>query len=181
MGAWRTIKRRLDWALETFVALVMAALVLDVLWQVFTRFVLRSPSSWSEELATFLLIWVGLLGACVALNRGAHLGIDYFVGKLPPRARLRSEILAFCCVGVFSICVLGYGGGVLVVRILALEQVSPALGVRMGYVYLALPISGFFLTLYSVGFLIDRWRRLRRGETPAPPPANAAAPPEHPD
>ncbi|NIX00358.1 MAG: TRAP transporter small permease subunit, partial [Phycisphaerae bacterium] len=56
--------------------MTMGVLVIDVTWQVITRFVLKNPSSWTEELATYLLIWVGLLGAAVALHRGAHLGID---------------------------------------------------------------------------------------------------------
>lgn len=156
MAVWRTIKRGLDRFLEALVAVTMAVLVVDVVWQVFTRFVLRSPSSWTEELATFLMIWVALLGASVGLNRGAHLGIDYFVQKLSARGRLLTEIVVFACTGLFSLLALGIGGTTLVVRTLELEQISPALGIRMGYVYLALPISGFFLTLYSVQFLVER-------------------------
>jgi TRAP-type C4-dicarboxylate transport system permease small subunit len=78
----KSIKNALDRLLETLVMVAVAVMVVDVLWQVFTRFILNNPSSWTEELAIFLLIWVALLGAAVALNRGAHLGIDYFVGKL---------------------------------------------------------------------------------------------------
>ncbi|MFQ5805111.1 MAG: TRAP transporter small permease [Phycisphaerae bacterium] len=163
MAVWRKIKHALDRTLETLVAIVMAVLVVDVVWQVFTRYVLRSPSSWTEELATFLMIWVGLLGASVGLNRGAHLGIDYFLQKLPARRRLLTEVLVFACTGLFSLTALGIGGATLVVRTLELEQTSPALGIRTGYVYLALPISGFFLTLYSVQFMVERLLTLTRG------------------
>lgn len=158
MALLARIKVGLDRLLEAMVAAVMAILVLDVLWQVFTRFVLRDPSSWTEELATFLMVWIGLLGSCVALNRGAHLGMDYFVQKLPPQRRVYVEMLVFLAIAAFSAVVLGYGGIDLVVRILHLGQVSPALGIRMGYVYLALPISGFFLTLYSLLFFGSRAR-----------------------
>ena len=163
MAVWRKIKHALDGALETLVAGVMAVLVIDVLWQVFTRYVLHSPSSWTEELATFLMIWVGLLGASVGLNRGAHLGIDYFVQKLPTRRRLLTEVAVFTCTGLFSLSALGVGGTMLVARTLGLGQTSPALGLSMGYVYLALPISGFFLTLYSGQFLVQRLATLARG------------------
>ena len=61
-----TNKKILDRFLECLVMVSVTVLVLDVLWQVFTRFVLRDASSWTEELATFLLIWVSLLGAAVA-------------------------------------------------------------------------------------------------------------------
>jgi len=139
---------------------VVATLVIDVLWQVFTRFILKRPSSWTEELATFLLIWVALLGAAVALGRGAHLGIDYFVAKLPERTRLKSEVFVFACMAAFSLLVMVAGGTDLVLTTFNLHQISPALHLDMGYVYLAVPISGAFLLLYSVIGLIERVRVL---------------------
>ncbi len=160
---FRTIKRVLDRSLELLVMVVVVVLVVDVLWQVFTRFILKDPSTWSEELAIFMLIWVSLLGAAVALNRGAHLGIDYFVGKLSPQKRLYTEIFAFLCIVLFSFTVMILGGIELVTSTLRLEQLSPALGVRVGYVYLAIPISGFFLVLYSVIGLVERLAALVKG------------------
>jgi TRAP-type C4-dicarboxylate transport system permease small subunit len=159
---YRKIRLGLDLFLEGLVAITMGVLVIDVTWQVFTRYVLNDPSSWTEELATYLMIWVGLLGASVALRRGAHLGIDYFVSHLSPRARAGSEIFVFLVVAAFSVAVLIIGGANLVRETLSRGQLSPALGVPMGYVYLALPISGFFLALYSVEFLITRLAILRR-------------------
>ena len=161
MSVLARVKTVLDRVLESLVIVVVAVLVLDVLWQVFTRFILNDPSTWTEELAVFMLIWVSLLGAAVALGRGAHLGIDYFVGKLPPQTRLATEVFAFFCVAAFSLLVMVVGGADLVINTLQLEQTSPALGVPMGYVYLAIPISGFFLTLYAIVGLAERFRALR--------------------
>lgn len=160
---FKSIKKSLDRSLEWLVVTVVAVLVLDVLWQVFTRFILKNPSTWTEELAVFMLIWVSLLGAAVALNRGAHLGIDYFVGKLPPRVRLFTEIIVFLCIALFSLTVMILGGTELVRSTLRLGQESPALGVQVGYVYLAIPISGCFLLLYSVIGLFERIAALVRG------------------
>jgi TRAP-type C4-dicarboxylate transport system permease small subunit len=160
---FRTIKRVLDRSLELLVMIVVVVLVIDVLWQVFTRFILKDPSTWSEELAVFMLIWVSLLGAAVALNRGAHLGIDFFVGKLPPRAKFYTEIFVFLCIALFSFTVMILGGIELVTSTLRLEQLSPALGIQVGYVYLAIPISGFFLVLYSVIGLVERLAALVKG------------------
>jgi len=161
------LKKVLDRLLEVLVMVVMAVLVLDVLWQVFTRLVLKNPSTVTEELATFMLVWVALLGAAVALGRGSHLGIDYFVGKLPQRARLVTEVLVFFSVAAFSLLVMVIGGIDLVTSNLELGQESPALRVNMGYVYLAVPISGFFLTLYAVIGLVERLQGLKRGSVQA--------------
>jgi len=157
------IKKVLDRSLEVLVTVSMAVLVLDVVWQVFTRYVLQDPSSWTEELATFLMIWVGMLGASVALNRGAHLGIDYFVAKLPDRKRMYTVLAVFALVAIFSLHILIIGGIQLVSITLRTNQVSPALGLKMGYVYLALPISGFFLLFYSVELFIETFTALIKG------------------
>jgi TRAP-type C4-dicarboxylate transport system permease small subunit len=161
MSYLRVLKRVLDRLLETLVMAAMAILVLDVLWQVFTRLVLKHPSTWTEELAQFLLVWVALLGAAVALNRGAHLGIDYFVGKLPYRARVATEVLVFLCVAAFAFFVMVVGGIDLVRSMLDLGEESPALRLKIGYVFLAVPISGFFLTLYAVMGILERLQALR--------------------
>ena len=157
----KVIKKWLDKTLEFFTALVMGVLVLDVLWQVATRFILKNPSSWTEELATYLLIWVGLLGSAVALNRGAHLGIDYFVGKLMFKQRLLTEVFVFVCVIGFALSVLVLGGLRLVTETFLLGQVSPAIGIQLGYVYLAVPIAGFFISMYALEFLFQTIKKLK--------------------
>ena len=160
MGLLRKI---LDKFLELLLMISVAILVIDVLWQVFTRFVMGDPSSWTEELATFLLIWVSLLGAAVALGRGAHLGIDYFTHKLPERNRIQTELFVFAAVSIFSFLVMVVGGISLVRQTLALEQISVALHIPMGYVYLAIPISGAFLLLYGMIGFFERLTQLKKG------------------
>lgn len=158
----KLIKKILDQMLEILIMIVMAVLVIDVSWQVFTRLVLKKPSTVTEELAIFMIIWVAMLGAAVALNRGAHLGIDYLVNKLSIRKKIFTEAFVFFCIAMFSLCVMVIGGMDLVISTLNLGQISPALGVRIGYVYLAIPISGFFLVLYSVIGLVERLVELYR-------------------
>ncbi len=167
---WTPVKKALDKFLETLVAASMAVLTIDVTWQVITRFILKNPSNWTEELATNLMIWVGLLGAAVALNYKAHLGIDYFVAKLPEKKRLFTEIFVYLSVALFSIFVMILGGMRLVAVTFMFGQVSPALGMPMGYVYLAIPVSGFFLAVYSIEFLVETLLKLKRiiGRADAP-------------
>ena len=163
----KAIKLKLDQALEFLTALIMGVLVIDVTWQVITRFILKDPSSWTEELATYLMIWVGLLGAAVALHRGAHLGIDYFVGKFNPQKRLVTEMFVHASIFAFAVSVLLLGGFDLVLETFQLGQVAPATGIRLGYVYLAVPISGFFISIYGIEFFVEtllRFRKLRTTE-----------------
>ena len=72
----------IDKALAAVLTSLMAGMVMAVTWQVFTRFILPRPSSVTEELARFLLIWIGVLGAAYALRTKSHLGIDVLAGRL---------------------------------------------------------------------------------------------------
>ena len=155
----RTVCRVLDRILGTGLAVLMAAMVLNVLWQVCTRFILRTPSSFTEEVARYLMIWVGLLGAAYATGRKAHLALDLLTGRLQGGARRVSECFIHAVVLAFAALVMVGGGGRLVWVQLSLGQKSAALQLNVGLVYLAVPLAGAAIVLYSVGALLD----LRRG------------------
>ena len=151
----------LDKALGYFLAFLMAAMVIDVSWQVITRFVLDEPSAYTEELARFLLIWIGILGAAYSFRKRAHLGLDLFVRKLEPQAQQRADVIANLCCLILSVLVFVYGGTKLVALVLDLGQTSAALGVPMGYVYSVLPISGILICVYALD-------NIRKAGTPMP-------------
>ncbi len=158
----RRFKSFLDRFLETLVAASMAVLVVDVTWQVTTRFIIKNPSSWTEELATYLMIWVGLLGAAVALNRRAHLGIDYFVLRWPPKTAAVVEAIVYLLVFLFSASVLVGGGLRLVLITFRFGQLTPALKLPMWVVYLAVPTAGIFLSIYTLDLMVAACRKVRR-------------------
>lgn len=150
--------------LEVATASLMGILVLDVTWQVVSRFILRKPSAWTEELATILMIWASLLGAALAYARKMHLGVDYFVGRLSADRRALVALYVHLLVIGFAGYIMVYGGLRIVMRTLAVQQMTPALGLDRGYVYLALPIAGLFILLFAAEAIADEIRTLRRGE-----------------
>ena len=157
-AALRALKAGLNKGLELFIVGTMALLVVDVVWGVFTRYALGEQAKWSEELARFLLVWVALLGGALAFRTKSHLGVDYFANLLHPEARKLTAVVAHVVVLFFAVAVLLFGGARVVSDALALEQMTPALGWKMGHVYLALPISGFFVVIYTVDNLIETLR-----------------------
>ena len=148
-------KKVLDKTLELLVTVSMGVLVVDVVWQVLTRYAIQKPKLLDGRACDVFNDLGGLTGASVALNRGAHLGIDYLVVKLSHRKALCVSLFVFAIIAAFSLLVMVVGGGQLVYRTLVTNQVSPALGLKMGYVYLAIPISGFFLVIYSLELFIN--------------------------
>lgn len=173
MGTVRPLKDRVDTALGWLLAALMGFAVLNVLWQVFTRYVLDSPSAYTDELARYLLIWIGLLGAGYALGKRMHLGVDLLPNYLTGRARLILNSVIDSLVLVFALFVMVFGGLRLVSLTLMLEQTSAALRVPLGYVYLAIPISGALIVFYCLLFLTGHVRELRqlaRGAADEPVP-----------
>lgn len=155
------IIRIIDKSLYFTLALLMVAIVLDVSWQVFTRFVMANPSSYTEELAGFLLIWIGILGAAYAFRLKAHLGLDLVTAKLRgTNAKVVEIIGLFVCLA-FSLSVMVYGGLRLVALNIELNQVSAALGIKMAYIYTVLPISGALISLYALLFLAQAFAGTR--------------------
>jgi TRAP-type C4-dicarboxylate transport system permease small subunit len=157
----KKLRKILDASLRWILIVLMAVSVLNVLWQVFTRFVIRHPSSYTEELARYLLVWVGLLGAAYASGHKLHLAIDLFSHKMKPVAANCLEIFIQLCILFFAVFVMIVGGIRLVNITLTLNQISAALQVKLGYVYLVLPISGFLIVLYVLARLSELVGNLR--------------------
>ena len=143
-------QKSLNKVLELFLVILMSVLVVDVLWQVFSRYLLSSPSSFTDELAGYLLIWVGILGAAYVAGRKEHLAIDILVQKSPPARQRIMQIIIHSLILLFALSVMVIGGAVLVYTRFVLQVKSAALQLPLGYVYSVLPISGLIIIYYEV-------------------------------
>lgn len=146
--------------LEKVLIFIMAAIVVTVSWQVFSRFILQSPSSFTEELSRFLLIWIGLLGAAYAYKTKAHLGLDLFVQKMPEKIKPFAKIAVELIVIFFAASVMIYGGLSLVLLTIELKQSSATLGISMAFVYLVIPITGILMVLFCLENIKHLYTRL---------------------
>lgn len=131
----------------------LTILVFTVAWQVISRYVFNSPSIFTDELARFLLMWIGMLGATYAFGAKGHLSMDYLHTLLSASTvRLIKIILPILGI-VFVACVMVGGGSLLTLN--TMQQYSPVLNIPMGYVYLILPITGIVNVLYLIGYIVD--------------------------
>ena len=150
-----------DQILGGMLSMIMALLVVDVLWQVFTRFILGDPSSFTEELARYLMIWVGLLGASYAAGKKMHLAVDLLPLQLEGRPRQYLQIVIELFTILFAASVLVFGGIRLVYVTFFLGQISAALQLPLGYVYLVVPLSGLLIMFYSIHSIHQEVKVLR--------------------
>lgn len=152
----KKIKIILDTIIKWALVILMAGMTINVLWQVFTRFILQDPSSFTEELARYSLVWTGILSAAYVAGQKMHLAIDLLPLKLSGKKRIYLELVIQTCILVFAVLVMLIGGLRLVNITFTLNQISAALQVRLGYVYMVLPISGFIIAFYSVYFIYEQ-------------------------
>jgi TRAP-type C4-dicarboxylate transport system permease small subunit len=145
-----TLRQKIDKVIELLLIAIMSLLVIDVLWQVFSRYVLAAPSSFTDELAGFLLIWVGLLGAAYVAGKNEHLAIDLLLQKKKGKQKRRLQIIINAIVGVFALFVMVIGGAWLVYTRFYLGVTSAALALPLGYVYLIVPVSGILTIYYTI-------------------------------
>lgn len=151
----KSIVRVLDPVLARALILLMLCLVGAVLWQVISRYIFASPSSWTEEVARFLLIWIALLGAVYAFRTGMHLGLDVLPKKLSGKPRRMLKVFTLLMVLLFSVTVLVVGGGNLVMLTWELRQYSAVLGLPMAFVYSVIPVSGSLICIYTLAAFGD--------------------------
>lgn len=149
------VKAKIDKFIGMFLATLMGLMLVAVLWQVFTRYVMGSASTFTEELARYLLIWIGLLGAAYISGRNMHLAIDLLPTRLT--GRKKQWLLAFInvIIIVFAVTAFIIGGGQLVYVSYILGQTSPALDIPLAYIYMILPLSGLLVVYYKVLDLME--------------------------
>ncbi len=140
----------LEAILRNVLVVLMVGLVVAVGWQVISRYVFSAPSSWTEEVARFLLIWVTLLGAAYASRHHVHLGLDLLVQKVSGRAEVWLRWFTIAVIIIFALCVLVIGGSKLVALTWELKQHSAVLGIPVAFVYSVIPVTGVLICLFAL-------------------------------
>ena len=146
----KQIRIKVNKIIERFLVLILVGMVLNVIWQVFTRFFTSSPSAFTNELARYLMIWLGILGAAYISGKQEHVAIDFFVKKLNNSLRRFIDRFVLFSILSFAFFVMIIGGINLVYITLNLEQYSPSLQIPLALVYSIIPISGLLIIFYKV-------------------------------
>ncbi|WP_268035774.1 TRAP transporter small permease [Algoriphagus sp. PAP.12] len=149
-----SIKNTIDRWIEVFLILLMALMVLNVSWQVGSRYILNDPSSFTDELARYMLIWVGMLGAAYVAGKDEHLAIDIALSKMNPTNRIKTQMLIHVFVMLFALAAMVVGGINLVYITFILGQNSAALQIPLAYVYVVIPFSGLLVIYYQISRIV---------------------------
>ena len=140
------IKNKLNRVLEFILIIVLGVMVLNVSWQVFSRYVLANPSSFTDELARYLMIWLGVMGTAYVSGKRLHVSIDFFPSQLN-LSLMQKIIISIIILATFLIFI--FGGSRLVFLTYILGQKSAALQIPLYIVYLCIPLSGACIIFYK--------------------------------
>ncbi len=149
----KTLRNGITRSLNGLAGLSFIAMVVLTCWQVLTRYVLKNPSTWSEELVGYLFAWMSLLGASIVTCERGHMNIPIIVERFSKTVQKGlncfGEIVAF----LFSVVILVYGG--IKITTLAMGQMTSSLGVPIGIFYIVLPLCGILNMIYTVLNIVD--------------------------
>ena len=150
-----TLNQIVNKALISILIFFMAAMVLTVVWQVFTRFVINDPSVFTDELSRYLLIWIGILGGAYTFAVKRHLALELLAPHLSYTKQQLLSIFINLLIILFCSITFVYGGGSYVLTTLQHQQVSPGLSIGghqllIGYVYIVVPLAGMLINYYGL-------------------------------
>lgn len=158
----KAFRNGLNKVMEILCSTILAAMVLVVLYQVFARKVLNNPNTVTEELVRFCLVWVSMLASAYVVGKKGHLCVTLLSDNLNEKGRRFLEIIVQVLFLLFAAVIMIYGGWQ--ASLVTMGQISPSLSIPMGYVYLAVPVSGAIMLVYSLMNLLDRTPRTVESE-----------------
>ena len=142
-----TLRKRLDKVLEFICCTLLALMTILVTWQVVSRYVLNNPSTVTEELVLFSFVWMGLLGGAYLFGKNEHMAMTFLFDKLSEKNQIKVRIFFELVIMAFAVFILVFGGWNM--SKLSMGQLSSSLQIPMGYIYLALPLSGITTVIYN--------------------------------
>lgn len=151
----------LDLACRWLCGVAILVMVAAIFGQVFARAVLDGFLTWAEEAARYAFVWMTFLGSASAFRARAHLGIDFLPGLLRERGRVALDALACAFALALGLALLRYGWA-LTER--TWTQLSPATQIRMGLIYVAIPIGAGLIALFAAVDLVRDLRALALGD-----------------
>lgn len=140
----KNIDKTIDGIMKAVMAAAMFSLVLGGTWQIFTRWVLNDPSTFTEEFMRYMLITASMIGSAYCFYQDKHLALDIFKKRATGKTEKILIVFIEAMILFFVIYVFVYGGAK---QAFSSTNSSAVMQIPMKYLYMVLPISGIFIVL----------------------------------
>ncbi len=149
------MRERIFGAIEVALFALLLALLVLIGLQVFTRYVLHASIPWTEEVARMVLVWLVMLGAAVAMDRGEHYAITFLVAPLKGAARLLVITVTNVLGIAFLLALAVYGAEYVAAN---MKTVYVSTQVSRGWIYLAMPVGAAIMAVSLLARSIEAFR-----------------------
>jgi TRAP-type C4-dicarboxylate transport system permease small subunit len=136
--------------------IALSGITILTIVNVICRFVLNSPIAWVEEVTLGLFIWLVFIGISSAMKRGGHVGVDYFLERMPKFFRILFTIIGAFAVYFVLLYILVYYGINFAMQ--ASGKLTPVLGINYQYINIAVPLGGLLTAIHFTIKLISSFR-----------------------
>ena len=147
MAFLRKAFRDLFKALEWFAMICMVVLTVVVFCDVVLRYIFKQGFSWTQEIATLMLVWFSLIGMAIGVLEKIHISIEMFTSHLPEKVISIIESIDHVLIAVFGGVMLYYG---IVIMQMTKSSTLPATKMPSAVLYVILPISGLLILLNAL-------------------------------
>lgn len=137
---------------KTVLIVLMVGMLIFGFLQVFSRFVLRAPIGWSEELLTYSFSWASFIGASLAIYSNSHFSVDILVKHLGKPVQKVFKLFVWFLILVFSMYLLVTGARLAQLNSIQRMNILP---LSMFWAYLSLPIMGLFIVIHGVEKILE--------------------------
>jgi len=144
---------------EFVVSLSFGTMVIIIFMQVIFRYLLKQSLSWSEELATFIFIWLTFIGASVATKERSHINVTMLVDSIKSAQTKKNILIVANILCIAFLSVVTFYGFKMAGQLLALGKNSAAMPfLKIGLIYFAIPIGGLFMILHLIEISIGIYK-----------------------
>lgn len=132
--------------LYNILLLIFMLMVVVIVWQVFSRFVLNAAPVWSEELTRYMLVWVTLLGSGYVMHdKHGHIAVTFFADMLPSKFQTILSVIRCISIYVMTAALAYYG---YLHALLGARRISTGLNITMDYAYFSIPVGAFMIAAF---------------------------------
>jgi len=153
MKVLNLIKKGLDRLLLFTSITMLTVMVTVIIVQVFSRQIFSYTPSWSEELSRVLFVWVSFLGICYGFKEKLHIGVGLVVNLMPEKVQDAFDLFSKVLVIILGFIMIYYGWQF---TSLMHQNSMPGLRVPSSFLYVVIPITGFYIVIYGIELLFKK-------------------------
>jgi C4-dicarboxylate transporter DctQ subunit len=136
-------------------SILIMAMAFIMVMNVILRYVFHFSFNWGDEIIRYLCVYMSFLGIASSWRFGTHIGVTLFVEKVMPEGIRKYVRLISDIITIIFLAITVYFGYILIGKIIASNQTSPALKVPMWLIYGIVPVSSI---LGIIQLLIQMFR-----------------------